>query len=237
MPNPALAIPHVRACAWFEEDPLDPHLAPGSGGFLDLAWGKPDLGFLEPMQKRRMSPLARGFFHCAQRLCPPDTGRVVFASRHGEVQRTLSILHDLVAEKEVSPTLFSMAVHNAVPGLWSIFKGNRAPLTAVAAGPETFGWGLVEAIGAHQADPGSPVLYVYADERLPEPWAEGAFQTGLHAVAILLGAQEGPALTLLREPSRAETSSGPQSHHFLRAWRGGESAWEGSGSSWHWQFA
>jgi len=44
---------------------------------------------------------------------------MVFASRHGEADRTLAILQDLAAGAEVSPTLFSMSVHNSVPGLWS----------------------------------------------------------------------------------------------------------------------
>jgi len=65
MTSPALAIPLLRAAAWFGEDPLDPLLAPGADGWLDLAFGEPDVAFVERMQRRRLSPLARGCFHCA----------------------------------------------------------------------------------------------------------------------------------------------------------------------------
>jgi hypothetical protein len=202
-----------------------------------VCWGKPEVAFVEPMLRRRLSRMARGFFHCAQRLSPPGEVRVVHGSRHGEADRTLALLQDLAAQRELSPTLFSMSVHNAVPGLWSIFKGNHAPITAVAAGPETFGWTLVEAIAAWKADPASPVLCLYAEDRLPEPWAEGVPQPGLHVVALLLGGQEGPGFSLLREPGGdGLVSSLPQARHFLEAWRGGEAAWTGAGSSWHWQF-
>ena len=237
MSSPSLFIPHVRACAWFEEDPLDPRLPMGSSGFLEAGCGKPDVDFVEPLLRRRLSRMARGFFHCVQRIAPPDNVRVVFASRHGEVDRTLAILQDLAAEREISPTLFSMSVHNAVAGIWSIVKGNRAPISALAAGPETFGWGLVEAIAAWKADPAWPVLYVYADDRLPEPWAGGLPQPGLHAVALLLGGGEGPACSVLRAPPRGGALS-PEalSHHFLGAWRSRAGAWEGTEGCWQWQF-
>ena len=225
MPSPPLVIPHLRACAWFEEEPEGLGLSPGTDRFLEVAFGQPDVAFVEPMVRRRLSRLARGFFHVAQRLAPPGDVRVVFASRHGEADRTLAILRDLAAEREVSPAAFSMSVHNAVPGLWSIVKGDHAPVTALAAGAGTFGWGLAEACGELAEAPEAPVLYVYADDRLPEPWAEGAPQPGLHAVALLLGGAEGPALTFERRD--VPDAAAPEAHAFLRAWRAGAGCWGG----------
>jgi len=226
--TPALIIPRLRACAWFEADPGIPGLTPGSGGHLEVAFGELDLGFVEPMLRRRLSRLARGVFHCAERLSPPGDVRVVYASRHGEADRTLGILRELAADREVSPALFSMSVHNAVVGLWSILKGNRAPATALAAGPETFGWGLVEAAGTLAAEPGAPVLYLYADDRLPEPWADGPGGPGLHALGLLLGGPEGARLSF--EPRAGAEGSGLQAHQFLAAWRAGQVAKDG----WRW---
>ena len=223
-----LIIPYVRACAWFEADPGIPGLAPGSRGHLEVAFGDLDLAFVEPMLRRRLSRLARGVFHCAQRLAPSGEVRVVFASRHGEADRTLGLLRDLAADMELSPALFSMSVHNAVVGLWSILKGNRAPATALAAGTETFGWGLVEAAGALAAEPGAPVLYLYADDRLPEPWAEGPDEPGLHALGLLLGGPDGARLSF--EPRAGAAAPGPQAHHFLAAWGAPQVAQAG----WRW---
>jgi len=247
-----LSIPLVRAAAWFEEEPADSRLAV-SHGVLDSAWGEPVVGFVEPLQRRRLSRLARGFFHCAKRVSPVGDVRLVFASRHGEAERTLAILQDLAAQAEVSPTLFSMSVHNAVPGLWSILEGNRAPISAVAAGPETFGWGLVEALAAFRAEPSAPVLYVYADDRLPACWAQAQPRGSLHALALLLGEPAGQRLTMTWDVSRTGPDPATcQSIHFLRAWAQGEPCghgaecgglpeagpdlpWVGPGGAWCWQ--
>jgi len=226
MTSPALAIPLLRAAAWFGEDPLDPLLAPGADGWLDLAFGEPDVAFVERMQRRRLSPLARGCFHCARRAAPAGEVRMVFASRHGEADRTLAILQDLAAEAEVSPTLFSMSVHNSVPGLWSILNGSRAPFCAVAAGPASFGWGLVEAFALWAADSSGPVLYVYGDDRLPDPWADPTPRGQLHAVALLVGEPAVRRLAMTPRPVPEEPAV-PQSLQCLRALRcGGEWPWQ-----------
>jgi len=130
MTTSVLTLPILGASSWFEADPGFPE----PPGLPDRVVGKPSLDFLEPIQRRRLSSLARGVFHCTGRIGPPGDVPLVFASRHGEAERTLAILGDLAAGAEVSPLLFSMSVHNAVPGLLSILRGNRAPATALAPG-------------------------------------------------------------------------------------------------------
>ena len=239
-----LEVPLLRAAAWFGADPAPHGLATGMRSWaadpdrgFELAWGKPDVAFVEPLQRRRLSPLARACFHCASRVSPPGDVRVVFASRHGEAERTLTLLKDLAARAEISPTLFSMSVHNAVPGLWSILNGNRAPLCAVAAGPETFGWGLVEALAAFRAEPSAPVLYLYGDDLLPAFWADAVPEGLLHAAALLIGEPANRRLTLAREPA-GEASPEPAlplSMACLRALQAGtETSWQGPGGGWHW---
>ena len=55
---------------------------------------------------------------------------LVFISRHGETPRTLDILSDLASEQPLSPTQFSLSVHNAVIGLWSILRNETSEMTA-----------------------------------------------------------------------------------------------------------
>lgn len=237
-PSP-LTLPILRVAAWLGADPGDPALAPGSDGFLDLANQEPDVAFVERMQRRRLSTLARAFFHCARRLQPPPGTPVVFASRHGESERNLAIFRDLASGAEVSPTLFSLSVHNAVPGLWSIQTGTRAPVAALAAGPETFPWGLVEALGTFRADPATPVLFVYADDALPEPWPDPVPKGLPHALGLLLGEPAGRRLTLARDPGQREDREPdlPPSLHCLRALRAGPGGpWTGPDGAWTWQW-
>jgi hypothetical protein len=127
--------------------------------------------------------------YCAHRVAG-DLGPMpsVFTSRHGEAVRTLPVLEDLAEGLPPSPTQFSMNVHNATAGIWSIARRDPSPSLSLAAGPETFGCGLVEAHAIHVAKPGTPVLLVHGDAPLPPLLA--AFDENpllLHALALLIG--------------------------------------------------
>ena len=95
----------------------------------------PDVGFVEPMLRRRLSSLARMTL-CVAQACTADHAhergrlRLVYASRHGELARTTTMLEALAARQELSPTVFSTSVLNASAGLFSILHKNRAPATA-----------------------------------------------------------------------------------------------------------
>jgi hypothetical protein len=115
--------------------------------------------------------------------------RFVFCSRHGEFERTLNILKALAADEELSPAEFSLSVHNALAGLLSIARHNAAGHTTIAAGEDTFRSGLIEAAACLMERPGDPILLVYADEPLAEPYNE--LQSGKElrlALALLLTA-------------------------------------------------
>jgi len=120
----------------------------------------PDVGFVPPMQRRRLSPLQKIFFHLANFEGLPSPRRIVFASRDGEDTLTRRIVEDFQLDGTVSPNRFSTSVYNAAPGLWSVFAKNDAPYTAVAAGRDTVRCGLLEAL----LPAVTPTLFVYAEE-------------------------------------------------------------------------
>jgi len=70
----------------------------------------------------------------------------------------------------VSPADFTLSVHHALVGLLSIAQGNRNGHIAVAAGPESFGFGFLEAVSCLQERPAEPVIFLYYDEPLPPPY-------------------------------------------------------------------
>jgi len=89
---------------------------------------------LPPMQRRRLSKLARMLFHVAWPMAVPGEALpLVFVSRHGETPRTLAILEELARGEPLSPTAFSLSVHNAPAGLWSIARGDGSEISALAA--------------------------------------------------------------------------------------------------------
>lgn len=141
--------------------------------------------------RRRVTPIGREAFEAAWSVLPPARQiRMVFASRHGEYQRTLQLLSALTEEGAVSPADFSMSVHHALAGLLSIVTGNRAGHTAVAAGLDSFGYGLLEAVTCF-ADDAAPVLFVYFDEPLPDIY--GASFAGGDVAPIALALILAPA--------------------------------------------
>jgi hypothetical protein len=162
----------------------------------------------------------------------------VFASRHGDVARTVPLLEDLARGLQPSPTQFSMNVQNAVAGVWSIARQDPSPSVSLAAGPETFGMGLLEALSLHASNPGNPVLFVYADEPLPEPFSGFADrELSLHAVALLVGLPAAGRLIFTREPGGSGTCAPvPQSMQVLQVLHSGlpQGPWIEASGSWSW---
>jgi hypothetical protein len=197
-------------------------------------------GDLEPVPvllRRRVSPIGQKALKAAWSL--PDSGgaRMVFCSRHGEFGRTLSILDSLVNRTPVSPADFTLSVHNALAGLLSIARGNRQGHTTIAAGLESFGMGMLEAIACLQEQPDEPVVLVYFDENLPAPF--DIFDQGVVepiALAMTLTATDGERFTLKTGPAGGDASASSAAP-FLRLLRGlgNEATVTGEQLVWHWR--
>jgi hypothetical protein len=119
------------------------------------------------MLRRRTTDLGQRIIAAALACAEAaHAGRYVLASRHGEFSRTLRILRSLAARELPSPADFGMSVHNALAGLLSIHFGNMRGHTAIAAGLDTFGFGLMEAAACLAEQPQDPVLLIFGDEPL-----------------------------------------------------------------------
>jgi hypothetical protein len=148
---------------------------------------QPDVGFLPALQRRRLSRLARMMFHVAWPLAEGHAALpLVFASRHGDSPRTLALLSELARGESLSPTQFSLSVHNAIIGLWSIQRGDTSEMTALAAQGDGLEQGLLEALGV--LGEGAPaVLLVVAEEMPPALYAPQVDDVPFpYAVALLL---------------------------------------------------
>jgi hypothetical protein len=138
------------------------------------------------MLRRRASPFGQkilgGAAACGDAL---RNARYVLAWRHGELGRMIGILRALDAGELPSPAEFSMVVHHALTGLLSIGAGNTRGHTALAAGLDTFGFGLMEAAACIAERPHEPVLLLYGDETLPGEYASFGDDLGLPVVVAL----------------------------------------------------
>ncbi|MDR9751652.1 beta-ketoacyl synthase chain length factor [Pseudomonas sp. SZMC_28357] len=184
---------------------------------VDRSDGAPDVSFLPAMQRRRLSRLARMAFSVAWPLADGlQELPLVFVSRHGETPRTFDILTDLAAEQPLSPTQFSLSVHNAVIGLWSILRGETSEMTALAAAGDGLEHGMLEA--AALLKEGAPaVLLVVTEEQPPavySPWVDDV--PFPYAVGLLLTAGHDWQLTLGHAPAKLPATDWPHALNLLR---------------------
>ncbi|WP_438307771.1 beta-ketoacyl synthase chain length factor [Pseudomonas guariconensis] len=197
----------------------------------------PDVSFLPALQRRRLSPLARMAFAVGWPLAEGyESLPLVYVSRHGETPRTFSILNDLAQGEPLSPTQFSLSVHNAVIGLWSILRGQSCEMTALAAADDGFEHGLVEAAGLlHEGAPA--VLLIVAEELPPAAYAPWISDVPLsYALGLLLTPGEQWQLDLT-PGSEAVPGNLPHALSWLRALLTDQSrlTHPGKRRSWNWQ--
>jgi hypothetical protein len=183
--------------------------APGLNGREDWQqWqqGNRDIGTENPPSPkavpksllRRLSPLAKAVF-CAVGQCVEegDVPPAVFSSSHGEIVKSLQMLEALQSGEELSPTAFSLSVHNAIGGLFSIVYGNRQEISVIAPGNDGMASGFIEALGLLR-EGHAQVLLVFYDEPLPVFYPTAPFDLNLPfpcALALRL-AVEGEGIPL-----------------------------------------
>lgn len=197
----------------------------------------PSVDFIPAMQRRRLSRLSRFALAAAQACAGDQTLPTVFASRHGEIHRTVGLLKDLARQEPLSPMAFSLSVHNTASGLYSIASGNTAPSTAIAAGADTLPTAFIEAMGQLQYH--ERVLLVYAEEPLPEDYRAFATDCIPLGLALLLGhssTAHTPQLHLTIDRAVSNTNIEHNTLSWLR-WlvaNEGELHTRGERFAWHW---
>ena len=136
---------------------------------LSLSQELPKLAQIPAMQRRRLSPFAKITLHCALEAAGLFSSTVpsVFSSRHGDLAKTSQLIADVAAKEPLSPTQFGLSVHNAVGGLFSIYAGNKSPLTAISSGEDSFFIGLLDALAKLNANDYQQILFVYSENIVP----------------------------------------------------------------------
>lgn len=128
------------------------------------------------MSRRRLSVLGKMAVAVADEVHAStqtawDETPVVWASRYGDAQRSLQLLHSQVQGEPMSPTSFGLSVHNGIGAQHSIARKVRANSVCVAAGTQTAEAGMVEALGL-LGDGARQVMLVCYDAPLPEDYAQ-----------------------------------------------------------------
>lgn len=196
-----------------------------------------ELGYIDPLLRRRLSPLARAALHVAHACAREHRSvQMVYASRHGELGRTIESLRNLAHDEALSPTTFSLSVLNSAAGIFSIARRDEAPATAIAAGTETFGFGLLEAYARARLAPDRPVLYVYADAPAPAPLGrQDCDPERPMALAMLIDGAADDSLEMRMLAPAGEPSAEPQAVSCLSVLEGAASRWSSEQRQWQWE--
>lgn len=129
---------------------------------------QPDLKKVSPMLRRRLDLPGKMAIATAMD-CLGDSSDIpiVFCSRHGEVARSAGMLSSIANGEPVSPTAFSLSVHNAVAGLLSIIRHDYSNLITISSRADLVEAGIIEACGILN-DGNQKVLLVVYNHDIPE---------------------------------------------------------------------
>jgi len=198
----------------------------------------PDVSFLPAMQRRRLGRLARMAFAVGWPLAQGHARLpLVFVSRHGETPRTFEILCDVAANEPLSPTQFSLSVHNAVIGLWSILRGETSEMTALAAAGDGLEHGVFEA-AALLAEGAPAVLVIVTEEQPPQAYCDWIDDVPFpYAVGLLLTPGTDWQLSLKPGSETSPRTQWPHALNLLRILNTAQSACEHPWKNrlWNWQ--
>jgi Beta-ketoacyl synthase, N-terminal domain len=152
---------------------------------------------LPPNERRRATASVRQAFRAAEDAVAVSGGEArAFASVFASSDADMAVLHRICAAlaqtpRVISPTDFHNSVHNAASGYWSIAVQSMALTTTLSAHDASFAVGLLEAVAL--VDEQREVLLVAYDAMAPQPLLAKRPLAMSAAVALVLGAQAGPA--------------------------------------------
>ena len=193
---------------------------------------------IPPMMRRRMSLQSKLAVQTALTLLEDnDIHFLVFASRHGELHRTATLIQSILEGEDASPMAFSQSVHNTAAGLTTIAAKAPIPLSSIASGVDTFHSALIEAYLYLSQYPEHKVMVIDFDQPLPELYKE--YETQVYSdYALGLVLSQGSAYSLNRETSNIESQETPlpQGLLFLQHYLNNQSSWQISGKrqTWSW---
>jgi hypothetical protein len=175
----------------------------------------PASALLPATERRRCNDTSRLAIATAEQALgcsniPPQELATVFTSADGDGLITHKLCESFALEQpEVSPIQFHNSVHNAPAGYWSIATKSPRPSTTLAAGPDSFAAGLLEAALQAKAE-SNPVLLVAFDLPLPHPLNLMQAREHGFSVALLIGREKrGDSMATLQLDLVADSGESP----------------------------
>lgn len=177
----------------------------------------PPLTEVPAMARRRVEKLGRLAFQVATWAQGEGRGApLIFASRHGDVGRSLELLTSLAKNEPLSPTSFALSVHNAIGAQYSIIRQDRAPVSAISNGVHTLEAAVIEAVTLLAEAP--EVLLVAYEASVP-PFYERWLDEPQSDFAFAWKLSKGTQFSLSLQPQGQGRQQAPSLPHSLDVFR------------------
>lgn len=138
-------------------------------------------------QQRRLSPMAKMVLAQLDKIDNVGQLPSVFSTRHGDLPKTVALVSDVANREPLSPTQFTLSVHNAIAGQYGIYWGNTHSCNLVSGGRDSFHLGLLDAAMRLNYSPAEEMLFIHADLPLPKPYEQHSDEQQMaHCVVLVL---------------------------------------------------
>ena len=140
-------------------------LAWSQNPFSPIGSESPKVEGMQSINRRRLRRLGSMALETTYRL-PETSAPIVFCSKYGESDRCYELLKELTETGIVSPQSFSLAVHNAIPSLYTIDRKINPNVIAISSDAEVLS-ALLEVQGLF-ASGEEMVRIIVAEDSVPE---------------------------------------------------------------------
>lgn len=143
------------------------------------------------MLRRRLGSLGKAAIASGEELIAniDESIPTVFCSQHGDLKRTLGLLDSLSKQEPLSPTQFSLSVHNAIAGIYSIARKDHSATTALSCMQDDVSTALLETQLILEEQQSQYALCIVHDEPVPARYSTSAQPKRAYAVSFLLCAR------------------------------------------------
>lgn len=147
---------------------------------------------------KRTSRLSRAVInHIVEHYDSLDPDYVVFSSRFGELEFIEQNIESNTAFEELSPTIFSHSVHNAISCLYSIIRGIRVPTNSLCPSGNIIANAAVDAVCYLLTRPSAnEALVVCYDGYIPDRYRSTSEDTAYGYVVTFTIRREDGGLSL-----------------------------------------
>ncbi len=136
----------------------------------------PKLEYTDPLFRRRLSQITKMTVHVIHRLLEKThidkETKIVFVSTRGEIEREFTINKGLIEDNMILPAGFSLSVFNTPVSSATLAFGLKGGYSVIYPSKGNFSDAFKTAVAPLLAGTEENIIFVYADELVPELYAE-----------------------------------------------------------------